>query len=55
MADEYVIYCDESISSGDYYSNFYGGALISSTEIDTVRLSIANKKVELRFHGEVKW
>ena len=27
---EFVIYADESVSKGDYYSNFYGGVLIKS-------------------------
>ncbi len=52
---EYVIYCDESISKGAHFSNFYGGALVSSDRIDAVRASIAAKKAELNLHGEVKW
>lgn len=52
---EYVIYCDESVSKGAHYSNFYGGALVSSDHIDAVRASIAAKKAALNLHGEVKW
>ena len=52
---EYVIYCDESVSKGAHFSNFYGGALVSSDHIDTVRASIAARKASLNLHGEVKW
>lgn len=34
MAQEYLIYCDESAKTGKYFSNFYGGALIRSTDIE---------------------
>jgi len=52
---EYVIYCDESVSKGAHFSNFYGGALVTSDNIDSVRSSIAAKKADLNLHGEVKW
>jgi len=55
MAKEYIIYCDESTSSGLHFSNFYGGALVSSDDIDEVKKVLAAKKAELRFRGEVKW
>lgn len=29
----YRIYADESVSNGKYYSNFYGGALVKTTDI----------------------
>jgi hypothetical protein len=41
---EYIIYCDESVSKGTHFSNFYGGALISSDHIDDIRKKIAQKK-----------
>ena len=28
MAKEFIIYADESTNKGEFYSNFYGGALI---------------------------
>lgn len=55
MASEYIIYCDESESKGRHYSNFYGGALVRSDDIDRIRAAIAAKKKELNFNGEVKW
>lgn len=55
MAQEYIIYCDESEERGKHYSNFYGGVLIRSEHIDEVRATLAAKKAELRLNGEVKW
>lgn len=52
---EYIIYCDESISNGKYYSDFYGGVLIRSSDLDLVRVRINEKKQELNFLGEIKW
>lgn len=55
MASEFIIYADESESRGRHFSNFYGGALVTSEHIDEVRTIIAAKKKELNFMGEVKW
>lgn len=55
MAKEFIIYCDESVSDGRYYSNFYGGALIRSDDIDDVRRILREKKAELNLMGEIKW
>jgi hypothetical protein len=55
MSQEYVIYCDESTEKGKFYSNFYGGALVRSADIDAVRKALKDKKEELNFGGEIKW
>jgi hypothetical protein len=55
MALEYIIYCDESSEKGPHYSDFYGGALVTSVHLDEVRTTLENKKKELHFNGEVKW
>ncbi|WP_294196852.1 DUF3800 domain-containing protein [uncultured Sphingomonas sp.] len=52
---EYLIYSDESVSKGDYFSNFYGGALVTSRDDATVRRVLAEKKAALNLGGEVKW
>ena len=49
------IYTDESIKKGKYYSNFYGGALVTNKYFDEVNKLIKNKKKELNFLSEVKW
>jgi hypothetical protein len=55
LSKEFVIYCDESDSNGKYYSNFYGGVLVQSKDLDHVKSKISAKKAELHLHGEVKW
>jgi hypothetical protein len=55
MATEYIIYCDESEEKGLYFSNFYGGALVRSEDLESVKLAIAAKKAELYLKSEVKW
>lgn len=55
MAEEFIIYADESIGRGQYFSNFYGGALVRSRDIDEVRRILAARKAELNLHGEIKW
>lgn len=52
---EYIIYCDESINKGKYFSDFYGGAFIRSTDLIPVTSSLNAKKQELNFKGEIKW
>jgi len=52
---EIIIYCDESLEKGSHFSNFYGGALITSDHIDEVRDALATKKRELNLGGELKW
>lgn len=52
---EYIIYTDESDKVGTRYSNFYGGALVHSTDLDFVVKTLQQKKDQLYFHGEIKW
>jgi hypothetical protein len=55
MAMEYIIYSDESESKGRHFSNFYGGALVRSDDLDYVKDAIAKKKRDLNLFGEIKW
>ena len=55
MANEYIIYCDESTESGRHFSNFYGGVLVRSEHIDEIRRALGEIKRNLNFFGEVKW
>lgn len=52
---EYVIYADESDQTGPFFSNFYGGALVASTELSTVERLLNEKKKMLNLYGEIKW
>ena len=33
---EYIIYCDESVTDGKYYSDFFGGVLVRSGDFDEI-------------------
>jgi hypothetical protein len=55
MAAEYIIYCDESEEKGRYFSNFYGGALILSENLEAINRTLNKKKVDLNLKNEVKW
>lgn len=55
MAHEYIIYCDESEEKGQYFSDFYGGALVRGEHITEVVDTIRKKKAELNLHKEIKW
>lgn len=52
---EYIIYCDESVSDGKYYTDFFGGVLVRNTDYDIIREALDAKKQELNLKGEIKW
>ena len=35
--DQYYLFADESVQGGEFFSNFYGGALIPQAEYEGVR------------------
>lgn len=55
MALEYILYADESVSEGEYFSNFYGGSLVESKDLREVERELNEKKQALNLHREVKW
>jgi hypothetical protein len=56
MADkEYLIFCDESDVTGAYFSNFYGGVLVGSSQYDRITRRLNAQKQRLNLFGEVKW
>lgn len=52
---EYIIYCDESSSQGDKYTDFYGGCIVDGRYINQIISAIENKKQELHLFDEIKW
>ncbi|CUQ45865.1 Protein of uncharacterised function (DUF3800) [Clostridium paraputrificum] len=50
-----IVYCDESIKKGKFYSNFYGGALIDEKNSDFIIKELEAKKQEIGLRGELKW
>lgn len=55
LSKEFIIYCDESDQRGQFFSNFYGGAIVRSEHINYVNQTLIAKKVELNLLGEIKW
>lgn len=52
---EYIIYSDESVSKGEYFSDFFGGALVTNNNFFEVNSALEAKKQELNLFGEIKW
>lgn len=52
---ELIIYCDESVEKGRYYSDFYGGVLTESLHLHRIVAALEQKKADLHLHDEVKW
>lgn len=52
---EYIIYCDESVGKGKYYSNFFGGVLVQSKDFDLIKQTLDEKKQSLNITAEMKW
>lgn len=50
---EHLIFCDESDVSGRYYSNFYGGVMVGSSQYDRITARIKTEKARLNLLGEV--
>mgnify|MGYP003439052590 FL=1 len=52
---EYILFCDESDRHGTYYSNFYGGVIVGSSQYQRVTDRLNNAKADLNLYQEVKW
>ena len=50
---EYIIYCDESVTDGKYYSDFFGGVLVRSVDFDEIKDTLEAKKEELNLLNEI--
>lgn len=52
---EYIIFSDESVQHGQYYSNFYGGLIVGAREYQAVSERLNQTKAGLNLYGELKW
>ena len=52
---EYILFCDESDRHGKYYSNFYGGVIVGSSQYERITDRLNNTKADLNLYQEVKW
>ena len=56
MSDKhYIIYADESDKKGKYYSNFFGGVLLSAADQQQINQELNVVKAELGLNHEIKW
>ena len=52
---EWILFCDESVGKGEYFSDFYGGALIKASQYERITKRIRTSIKELNLSGEIKW
>lgn len=56
MSDkEYIIFCDESEKKGTFFSNFYGGVMVGSSQWDSVVARLQDTLEATGIRSEVKW
>jgi hypothetical protein len=56
MTDKhYIIYTDESDKKGRFYSNFFGGVLLSASDREPISFELDRVKAELGLLHELKW
>ncbi|HAQ34481.1 MAG: hypothetical protein CMF74_06510 [Maricaulis sp.] len=55
MPERILIYCDESVERGRYYSQFYGGALVRASDRQEVEQRLQDVKNRNNLNGEMKW
>ena len=52
---EYILYCDESIDTDTKYGDFFGGCIVSSSDLQTVVDALEKCKIENNLLREIKW
>ena len=52
---EYILYCDESIDTDTRYGDFFGGCIISSSDLEPVINALEKCKLENNLLKEIKW
>lgn len=55
MSEELILYADESIEAGEWFGNFYGGALVSSKDLKPVTQALSAIASGENLNGELKW
>jgi hypothetical protein len=51
----YYIWCDESVSNGKYFSDFYGGVLVNSKDFEEINETLKVKFSSFDLGSELKW
>lgn len=55
MDKEFILFCDESDRRGKYFSNFYGGVIVGSSQYQRITKRLNDLKADLNLYQEVKW
>jgi len=51
----YYIWLDESVKKGSYFSDFYGGVLVESSQYEGIRKALTEQAQALNLGTELKW
>lgn len=51
----YFIWCDESVTKGKLFSDFYGGVLVNTNDFESMNKALNDKFDELSLGSELKW
>ena len=49
----FIIYCDESVSKGKYYSDFYGGLIVQAKYADILNEQLRAEADSLGLYKEI--
>jgi hypothetical protein len=55
MINNWTIYCDESIENGKFYSDFFGGVLVGTKNVERISRELNDSKHQLNLFKEIKW
>lgn len=55
MSKEYILYCDESVEKGTYFSDFYGGVGVWKSDREKVEQQLNQVKQQQNLLKEIKW
>jgi hypothetical protein len=51
----YYIWCDESVSKGQFFSDFYGGVLVDSKDFEAIKEQLMANCAKYDLGSELKW
>ena len=52
---ELILFSDESVAKGEYFSNFYGGVLVGSSQLERITGRLREVADQAGITGEMKW
>lgn len=52
---ELILFSDESVTKGEYYSNYYGGVLVGASQYIRIQKRLEKTREEVDIRSELKW